>query len=79
MVDAHCTLHRRRPQGAGLARVCGSWWKRRRLIRLAQGYLKWMHITEAHCRFDVVAVTPRGDGRFEIRHIPAAFDATGIA
>jgi len=56
-----------------------SWWKRRRLIRLAQGYLKWMHITEAHCRFDVVAVTPRGDGRFEIRHIPAAFDATGVA
>jgi len=56
-----------------------SWWKRRRLIRLAQGYLKWMRIGEAHCRFDVVAVTPRGDGRFEIRHIPAAFDATGVA
>ena len=55
-----------------------SWWKRRRLIRLAQGYLKWMHIAEARCRFDVVAVTPRGDGRFEIRHIPAAFDATGM-
>jgi putative endonuclease len=55
-----------------------SWWKRRRLIRLAQGYLKWMRIDGAHCRFDVVAVTPRGDGRFEIRHIPAAFDATGI-
>jgi len=54
-----------------------SWWKRRRLIRLAQGYLKWMRIAEAHCRFDVVAVTPRGDGRFEIRHIPAAFDASG--
>ena len=55
-----------------------SWWKRRRLIRLAQGYLKWMRIAEAHCRFDVVAVTPRGDGRFEIRHIPAAFDASGL-
>jgi putative endonuclease len=56
-----------------------SWWKRRRLIRLAQHYLKWMHVAQAHCRFDVVAVTPRGDGRFEVRHIPAAFDATGIA
>jgi putative endonuclease len=55
-----------------------SWWKRRRLIRLAQHYLKWMHIAEAHCRFDLVAVTPRGDGRFEVRHIPAAFDATGV-
>src|SRR4029077_7579275 len=49
-----------------------SWFKRRRLVRLAQGYLKWMRIAEAHCRFDIVAVTPRGDGRFEIRHIPAA-------
>ena len=55
-----------------------SWWKRRRLIRLAQHDLKWMHIIEAHCRFDLVAVTPRADGRFEIRHIPAAFDATGV-
>src|SRR2546422_1397230 len=45
-----------------------SWWKRRRLIRLAQHYLKRMRVAEAHCRFDVVAVTPRGDGRFEIRH-----------
>ena len=55
-----------------------SWWKRRRLIRLAQHYLKWMHLTDARCRFDVVAVTPRHDGRFEIRHIPAAFDASGL-
>jgi putative endonuclease len=54
-----------------------SWWKRRRLIRLAQHYLKWMQIKEAHCRFDVVAVTVRGDGRLEVRHIPAAFDADG--
>src|SRR5206468_3889847 len=35
-----------------------SWWKRRRLIRLAQHYLKWMHLTGARCRFDVVGVTP---------------------
>ena len=55
-----------------------SWGKQLRLVRLAQHYLKWMHIAEAHCRFDVVAVTPRGDGRFEIRHIPAAFDASGV-
>jgi len=37
-----------------------------------------MHLTDARCRFDVVAVTPRHDGRFEIRHIPAAFDASGL-
>ena len=55
-----------------------SWWKRRRLIRSAQHSLKWMRVAEAHCRFDVVAVTSRGDGRFEIRHIPAAVDASGM-
>lgn len=55
-----------------------SWWKRRRLVRLAQHYLKWMQISDAPCRFDVVAVTPRDDGRFEVRHIPAAFDASGM-
>src|SRR5213594_4453623 len=56
-----------------------SWCKRRRLIRLAQGYLKWMRIAEAHFRFRLGGVPPRGDGRFEIRQIPAAFDAAGIA
>ena len=55
-----------------------SWWKRRRLVRLAQHYLKWMRIDDAHCRFDVVAVTALGDGRFEVHHLPAAFDASGM-
>jgi putative endonuclease len=53
-----------------------SWWKRRRLIRLAQHYLKWMRLREAHFRFDVVAVTVHDDGRLSIRHIPAAFDGS---
>ena len=56
-----------------------SWPKRRRLVRLAQHYLKWKRIENAPCRFDVVAVTQTEDGRFQICHIPAAFDATGIA
>jgi putative endonuclease len=55
-----------------------SWRKRRRLVRLAQHYLKWRGLTAARCRFDVVAVTMGDGGACEIRHIPAAFDAAGL-
>ena len=53
-----------------------SWPKRRRLVQLAQLYLKWRGLAEARCRFDVVAVTVAGDGRTTVRHIPSAFDAS---
>ena len=53
------------------------WRKRRRVIRLAQHYLKWKRLGEVSCRFDVVTVTVRDDGTTDLRHIPAAFDATG--
>ncbi len=56
-----------------------SWRKQRRLIRLAQHYLKWKGRGEARCRFDVVAVTLDGEGRTEIRHLPAAFDGSAFA
>jgi putative endonuclease len=52
-----------------------SWHKQRRLVRLAQHYLKWRRLAGVRCRFDVVAVTVEGDGRHSIRHLPAAFDA----
>lgn len=55
-----------------------SWHKRRRLVRLAQHYLKWRGLTAARCRFDVVAVTMSDDGGCDVRHIPAAFDASGL-
>lgn len=55
-----------------------SWFKQRRLVRLAQHYLKWKHLQHARCRFDVVAVTVADDG-IAVRHIPAAFDASGLA
>ncbi len=55
-----------------------SWWKQRRLIRLAQHYLKWRAQPDARCRFDVVAVTVGDDGSRAVRHIPSAFDATGF-
>jgi putative endonuclease len=54
------------------------WWKRRRLVRLALQYLKWRRLGEVRCRFDVVAVTLDDDGGQRVRHIRAAFDATGM-
>jgi putative endonuclease len=53
--------------------------KRRRLVRLAQHYLKWRRLGQTRCRFDVVSVTVGGAPANEIRHIRAAFDATGLA
>ena len=55
-----------------------AWWKQRRIVRLAQLYLKARGLGEPPCRFDVVAVTASDDGRLEVRHVPAAFDATGM-
>lgn len=53
-----------------------SWWKQRRLIQLAQLFLKFHRLTDVRCRFDVVAVTIGDDGRRDVRHLPAAFDAS---
>ena len=55
-----------------------SWRKQRRLVRLAQHYLKWRRLGDPPCRFDVVAVTLGDVGVRLVRHIPAAFDATGL-
>ncbi len=54
------------------------WWKRRRLVRLAQQYLKWKRLGDVRCRFDVVAVTLDDAGELNVRHLPAAFDASGM-
>ncbi len=56
-----------------------SWPKRRRIVRLAQHWLKARGEPEAAGRFDVVAVTVDDTGGTHIRHIPDAFDATGLA
>ena len=53
-----------------------AWHKRRRLIRLAQHWLRARRLDQARCRFDVVAVIVEGDGTQTIRHLPAAFDAS---
>jgi len=54
------------------------WWKQRRLVRLAQQYLKWRRLGDVRCRFDVVAVTLDDEGGLHVRHLPGAFDATGM-
>ena len=53
-----------------------SWDKRRRLIRLAQHYLRARRLDHARCRFDVVAVTLERDGTHTVRHLRSAFDAS---
>ena len=53
-----------------------SWDKRRRLVRLAQHYLRARRLDHARCRFDVVAVTIEADGTHTVRHLPGAFDAS---
>jgi putative endonuclease len=51
-----------------------SWHKRRRLVQLAQLYLKRHGLADARCRFDVVAITEEANGQLGIRHLPGAFD-----
>jgi putative endonuclease len=53
-----------------------SWRKRRRLVQLAQLYLKKHRLAEVRCRFDVVAVTEDAHGQLAVRHLPDAFDAS---
>jgi putative endonuclease len=53
--------------------------KRRRLVRLAQHYLKWRRLERMRCRFDVVSVTVDGAALSKIHHIRAAFDASDQA
>ncbi|MBI4628642.1 MAG: YraN family protein [Candidatus Rokubacteria bacterium] len=55
-----------------------SWRKRRRLVRLAGHWLKWKRLHGARCRFDVVEVTVEDTGASRLRHLRAAFDATGM-
>ena len=57
--------------GAGAA---VSWQKQRRLVMLAQLYLKSRRLGDVRVRFDVVEITLGADGA--LRHLPGAFDAT---
>ena len=63
----------RQPGWDAGAAAAVSWQKQRRLVRLAQLYLKSRGLRDARCRFDVVEVT-LGDGA--LRHLVSAFDAS---
>src|SRR3990172_595573 len=69
-----------RPRGAWGAApgAAVAWWKQRRIVRLAHLSLKARGLGEPPCRFDVVAVTLEDGGATRIRHLPAAFDASGV-
>jgi putative endonuclease len=54
-----------------------AWGKRRRLVGLAQLYLRSCGLAEVPCRFDVVEVTLDGNRAVAARHLPGAFDAAG--
>jgi len=65
----------RRPGWDDAPAAAVTWAKRRRLVRLAQHYLKWRRLGEPRCRFDVVEVTDDGHGGTSVRHLRGAFDA----
>jgi putative endonuclease len=51
----------------------------RKRARLVRGAIAWLHARRAghlRARFDVIAVAARPDGGYELRHWPAAFDAS---
>jgi putative endonuclease len=66
----------RRPGWDDAPGAAVSWAKRRRLVRLAERYLKWRRLREVRCRFDVVEVTDDGRRLPTIRHLRSAFDAS---
>jgi putative endonuclease len=51
----------------------------RKRARLVRGAIAWLHARRAghlRARFDVIAVAARPGGGYELRHWPAAFDAS---
>ena len=65
----------RRPGWDDAPGAAVSWLKRRRLVQLAQRYIKARGLGEVPCRFDVVEVTDGGRGSPTVRHLRSAFDA----
>ena len=65
----------RRPGWDDAPGAAVSWAKQRRLVRLAQHYLKWRGLRDVRFRFDVVEVTKAAGGEVRVRHLRSAFDA----
>lgn len=52
--------------------------KQRQIVRAAQWFLAERRVSDVACRFDVVAVTIRGDERPQIHWVRDAFPAEGV-
>jgi putative endonuclease len=52
--------------------------KQRQIVRAAQWFLAERRVSDVACRFDVVAVTIRGDERLQIHWVRDAFPAEGV-
>jgi putative endonuclease len=50
--------------------------KRERLVRGAAAWMREHRVRAGTVRFDVIAVERSADGRWELRHLPGAFDAS---
>ena len=64
----------RRPGWDDAPRAAVSWTKQRRIVRLAEAYMKWRGLRDVRCRFDVVEVTIAEAPI--VRHLRSAFDTS---
>lgn len=60
----------------GLPQEAVSYRKKRRLTRVARGYLAYRKLKEVNCRFDVVGILMKEDKVKNIELIKGAFEAT---
>jgi putative endonuclease len=67
----------RRGAGGGAAEEAVDARKRERLVRGARAWLHARRASHLWARFDVIAVAVLPGGGYELRHWPAAFDASG--
>jgi len=70
-----CEVKTRRSVKFGPPEMAVNASKRRRIIKLADFYIKRRNLGSLQVRFDVVSVYWEEGGRPEVRHIPSAFTA----
>lgn len=63
----------RRSLQYGAPSLAVNWHKQRKIVQLAQTYLKVKKLIKTSCRFDVVSVFAPKDSLAQIKHIPNAF------
>ena len=65
---------RREPAYYGFPEESVDWRKQRKMTKVAQYYLKRVNRLDAPSRFDVLSISIRNDGHFDINHIQNAFE-----